>query len=307
MLYIDYPQMVKKTRNFRLSSLFILLLIFSLSLSACSLKNKSESPTSKFALTAEEKTCLKEFFCDLLFKHPGAFTLFGTKPISTCCLYQPLTEEEKEQQRAYYASLPDEQKANLRIKKYDFEKNYQRWQEIKQRLPIRQYLFGTFSAPCDQKTAILLFVNIEMTLRTLLKYYDDFQYALGYDFDPLQVVFEVENSDSKFWNHVLKNHALQGILLGFGRDNAWFFEWERKCSKEHNPKNVFFQSLPVTFYEERDIQDPNPKQFLLPVYKSFGLYDDKSLFKQYQIEQKQIMNLYKGRDELDVALEWLTR
>src|SRR6185503_7412370 len=110
MLHIDYPQMVKKIQKFRLSSFFILLLIFSLSLSACSSKNKSEPSTSKFALTTEEKTWLKEFFRDLLFKHPGAFTLFGTKPISTCCLYQPLTEEEKEKQRAYYASLPEEQK-----------------------------------------------------------------------------------------------------------------------------------------------------------------------------------------------------
>jgi hypothetical protein len=303
---IDCLHVIEKTRRFRLPSFFILLLIFSLSLSLCTLPNKSQS-SSKFVLTEEEKTSLKEFFRDLLFKNPGAFTLFGTKPISTSCLYEPLSEEEKEKQKAFYDSLSEEQKATLHKKRYDFEANYQKWQEIKHRFPISQYLFGTFPSPCEEKTHILLFVNIETTLRTLLKYYEDFRRVLGYDFDPFQIVFEVENVDSKFWNAILHNHALQGILLGFGRDNAWFFEWNKKYSKEQNLQSDFMRSLPSTFEEANDIKDPDPKHFLLPIYKSFGLHSDKRLFEQYKKEQTQIMDLYKGRDEVDVALEWLTR
>ena len=116
-----------------------------------------------------------EFFRDLLFKNPGAFTLFGTKPISTACLYQLLSVAEEEKQKAFYDSLSEKQKATLRKKKYNFEANFKKWQEIKQRFPISQYLFGTFPSPCEEKTDVLLFVNIEMTLRTLLKYYDDFR------------------------------------------------------------------------------------------------------------------------------------
>lgn len=292
---------------FRLSSLFILPLILFLSLTVCTSPSKAQSTSAKFALTAEEKTSLKEFFRDLLFKNPGAFTLFGTKPISTACLYQPLSAAEEEKQKAFYNSLTDEQKATLRKKRYNFEANYKKWQEIKHRFPISQYLFGTFPSPCEEKTDVLLFVNIEMTLRTLLRYYDDLRRTLGYDFDPFQIIFEVEDNKSEFWNAVLRNHALQGILLGFGRDNAWFFEWDRKYSKEQNPRGDFLRSLPSTFYEEGDIHDPDPIHFLLPVYKSFGLYSDKRLFNQYKKEQKQIIELYKGQDEVDVALEWLTR
>ncbi len=131
--------------------------------------------------------------------------------------------------------------------------------------------------------------------------------VLGYDFDPFAIVFEVENNNSQFWNDVLKSHALQGILLGFGKDNAWFFDWERQ-EKMGNPKQQsFLESLPFVFYEERDRIDYSPEHFLLPTYKSYGLYGDPSLFQEHQKEQKQIKKLYKGKDEVDVALEWLTR
>lgn len=250
-----------------------------------------------------------EFFRDLLFDDMGAYVLYGTKPMSMSCLEEPPSEEEKSKWKAYYASLSEEEKANLsvRAKRYDFGANYQRWQGIKQRFPIRQYLFGSFRL--DEKTELILFVNIEMTIRILLKYYEDFRRVFGSDFDPLQVVFEVENTDSVFWNKVAtQGHALLGILLGYGRDNAWFFEWNMQYRETPSQIGDFVKSFFSRFYEDRDILYPDPQHFMLPIFRSYGLYpNDQQLFEQYKKEQKQIKALYKGRDEVDVALEWLTR
>ena len=294
-----------------LSLASFLILIFSLfCITQCSSQSTPKTSSLAFSITKEEKAALQEFFRDLLFENMGAYVLYGTKPISLACLEQPLSEEEKAQWDEYYNSLSEEERSNytLRTKKYDFFSNYQKWEEIKHRLPIKQYLFGKFKSRFSDKTEIIIFANIEMTLRILLEFYDDFKRVLGAEFDPFQAVFELDNNSSKFWNCVMDNHALLGILLGYGRDNAWFFEWESKYGKNDDQVGNFIKSLPSTVYEQRDIRYPTPENFMLPIFGSYGLHpNDKLLFEQYKEEQQQIKKLYKGRDEVDIALEWLIR
>lgn len=295
----------KRASKRRLPLAFFLLVTFSLFLTQCS-SPKKLTPPPKYEITKEERIWLQEFFRDLLFKHPGAYTLFGTKPISDSCIYH-LTEDDRKEMEEYYKTLSDEERAQMKKKRYDYDSNYAKWQEIKNRFQIRQYLFGAFSCSSDEKVEILLFVNIEETLRTLLKFYEDFRRVLGFEFDPFLVVFEVENRDSKFWNGVMHSHDLQGVLLGFGRDNAWFFEQEMKYKEEQNRKGEFLRTLPITIDEDGDIDEYGPKHFLLPIFGSYGLHPDKQLLEKYKKERKRIKALYKGRDEVDVALEWLTR
>ncbi len=259
-----------------------------------------------FPISQEERIWLKEFFRDLLFKNPGAYTLFGTKPISTSCVYH-LTEEDKKEMEEHYKNLLQEENLKTRREKYDYDANYEKWQKIKDRFSISQYLFGSFPLPFDDKVEIVLFVNIEETLRTLLKYYDDFRLVLGHDFDPLNAVFEVEDKNSEFWKIVMQNHALQGILLGFGRDNAWFFEWKLSYEEEKGKMGEFFASLPTKFAEDGDIENYDPRNFLLPIFAVYGLHPNEQIVEKYKKERKQIRSLYKGRDEVDVALDWLTR
>lgn len=245
---------------------------------------------------------LKEFFRDLLFKDPGAFTLYGTKPVTiyNYCKFAPvLTEDEKAQ------VLKDHPEARKR--KYDFEKNYDKWIQSKNRFPIREYLFGSFPGSTPDEFDIVLFVNIEMTLRTLINHYENFRRVLSYDFDPFQVVFEVENRNSVFWNSVLKDHALTGILIGFGVDNSWFFKWSLEHAKEQNKKGAFLESLPSAFDTDEDIENYGPQHFNLPIFKLYGLHPDHGLVQQYTNEREKIYGLYKSEDEVDLALNWLTR
>lgn len=283
-----------------------LFLIFSILLTCCNAPKRSTVPVHTFTLSQEERVWLREFFRDLLFKHPGAYTLFGTKPISTSCVYH-LNEEDKKEMEEYYKNLSEEERLKMRKKRYDYDGNYEKWQKIKDRFSISQYLFGSFPLPFDDKVEIVLFVNIEETLRTLLKYYDDFRRVLGHDFDPFKAVFEVENKDSEFWKIVMQNHALQGILIGFGRDNAWFFEWELNYKDEKDKMGKFLTSLPAKFAEDADIENYSSQYFLLPVFTSYGLHPNQQLIEKYIKERKQINSLYKGRDEVDITLSWLTR
>ena len=197
---------------------------------------------------------------------------------------------------------------DARKRKYDYEANYEQWIKIKDRFQIRQYLFGAFPEPfASGEMQVILFVNIEMTLRTLLKFYDNFRRVLGYDFDPFAVVFEVENKDSAFWNSVLKEHALLGILVGYGLDNSWFFQWNMQYMDAKDKNGAFVRSLPSGFDTNEDIANYDAQHFNLPIFRLFGLHQNVNIVKHYQKEREAIKRIYKGKDEVDVTLQWLTR
>jgi hypothetical protein len=277
----------------------------------CSSPTKPTFQSKKFTITEEEKVWLREFFQALLFEDPGAYVLYGTKPMSWSIPSQPLSASEQAELKIWYEALPEEEKTKYIVREnvYDFHGDFQRWKKIMHRFPITQYLFGTFPSHYSEGRDSLFFVNIEQMVRTLLKNYSDFRRVLGFDFDPLQAVFEIENRDSPFWKGVTHNHFLLGILLGFGKDNAYFYECMREFDQKQSKMGDFIRSLPARVYEERDLPfQSNLQNFVLPIFASYGLYpNDKQLFEQYKKEQKQIKALYRGRDEVDVALEWLTR
>ena len=278
----------------------------------CTSPEKSAKPSQAFSITEEERSWLREFFHDLLFEQPGVYVLYGTKPMSWSSIEKAPTDEEKAQMKAWYYALSDQEKTKYIMREgdgYDFYTNFHKWEQIKHRFSIKQYLFGTFPARFDPDGPdSLFFVNIEMAIRTFLEYYEDFRRILEFDFDPLQVVFEIENRESKFWNMVIHNDVLLGILLGFGRDNAWFFEWGMRREQEPNKVGDFLKSLPVHCSNTQRILYPNSQEFMLPTFMTYGLHPtDQQLIEQYKKEREQIKALYKGRDEVDLALEWITR
>lgn len=308
MNFIDnLSKYIKKKSDKSKVALFLSLFIFFSCFIANCTSHKTAKSIANFPLTAEERVSIKEFFRDLLFENQGAYTLYGTKPVSISCLTPPSSPEEIEKIKAYYDSLPEEERPQMKEKLYDYESNYQKWQTIKHRFAICQYLFGSFPSRFNESVEIVFFVNIEETLRILLRCYEDFRRILGYDFDPMTVTFEVEDRDSKFWRDVLQSHALLGILLGFDRDDSWFFEWDREFEESQNKKGDFIRTLPSTFYDEPDIYYPDPQNFMLPPFRIYGLHPDSVLNHKYEQERKFIKKLYQGRDEVDVALEWLTR
>ncbi len=293
----------------------LLLAIFTIEFSVHATELKETQPpvihAHTVSISAEERAWIQEIFRQILFQDSGAYVLYGTKPMSWTCIQKMIPDGDDDQVSRYYNSLSDEKKAEYMAglkDRFDFYTNFPTWKKIKDRLPIRQYLFGIFPPRFESDGPdSLLFINIEMALRTLLKHYEDFKRTLGFDFDPLEAIFEVENRDSKFWKGVMQHDVLLGILLGFGRDNAWFFKWAWR-EGEQNKVGDFLRSLPKDCYESQYVQDPDPQNFMLPIFGSYGLHpDDQELIEQYRCEREQIKALYKGRDEVDVALDWLTR
>jgi len=68
------------------------------------------------------------------------------------------------------------------------------------------------------------FVNIAETALVLQENYPAFREVAGFDFDPFGQVLDFSNPESLFWKKVLKNKMLLGILLGYGKRNAYLFD-----------------------------------------------------------------------------------
>jgi len=257
-----------------------------------------------FALSKEEKTSLNEFFCDLLFADGGAYTLYGTKPMTLSLIHKPLTEDENKSLNSL--SKKEKEKLYSFRPNLDFLKYYLNWEKVKPKLSFNHYLFGKFSL--NEHYDVLFFVNIEMAIRTLIKYYNDYKRILGYDFDPFKIVFEVENPQSQFWNDIIKNHALLGILLGYGQANSWFFKWNLQYDNADSKMGNFIRHLHSKFYEKKIIKYPTSRYFSLPTFRSYGTYpDDKELLNRYNKERKKIKLLYLKHDPVNLALSYLTR
>jgi hypothetical protein len=349
--------------KYTVAGAFLLLGVFILLI--YSFRNTNKTPyLDKYNITAEERESLKEFFREILFLEPGAFVLYGTKPMAIG-LFHNYTEEQIKIMEAR-----DPESAEFWIARNEkVKKSYKEFKRIQERMPTPQYLIETvttilpfpWGGAKDVECEHICFINVELMIRTLINNYGFFRYVLGVDFDPLKVVFEIGDKNSQFWDKVLnisngiKYDLLLGNLLGFGLENSYLYsigrptsdrEWIKnekdKMKKfpekkeeilkginehiEHLKKinypvyseemtrkiDAFINSLPShareCFDEEGKIfPNYSVKAFDIPVFGEIGLYSNNSITKKYQKEKKKIEKIYEGRDEVDVAIEWLTR
>ena len=158
-------------------------------------------------------------------------------------------------------------------------------------------------------------MSIKNTALVLQKHYDLFREIVGYDFSPLEIVFDIESESSDFWNKVFANPILRGVVFGYGLDNSYLFTWMQKAKKSSSEKiqnyaNSFSKIFQPTMNDHdmklvlSDSLDNklNYKDFPLPCYRS--LKDDPQK-KKYLKEQKMIKKIYRWRDDLEVTLQKL--
>ncbi len=247
---------------------------------------------------------MEKFWHDLLFKEGGAYTLWGSKPITEIAVYHYSEEEMAE----FIRQLPEEELENCYTdKQYDFPENWKRWETACVNFPFKRHLLFKSHYSEDNKISYIYFVNVIKTALLLQDNYDLFRKEVGFDFQPLEVVLEIPNKSSDFWEKLetSKNSFLiWGLLFGYGKQNASLFNW--KYQSLNKPSEDFVQRI----YNKPS--NPSPKgqtnlsvnNFLLPSFISFT-EDDETVYN-YQSEREKIRRIYKNKDLLKITLEKLT-
>ncbi len=326
------------------------LLMFLTLLVACSTPSSKKS--EKFDLTEEEHACLEKFFRYFMLHETAIYTLAGSKPLTVMPLfYEDMTEEQlredERNERVYFllnrnnkkdmefynslSFLEKEEKAYLIAEEdfiYPIEDLWDRWEKIQNRFPIKkkfllvkkEWITDSWKSLFPRCKAIydVFLVDILKTALIIQENYELFKHAVGYDFDPLEVVFELENTTSKFWDQLRgeegwKYATLWGILYGFGRENAFSYTWKGRNTKEPNrteQEKLWTVSLP-SWSSCKTRPSPTDKgaftlsNFTIPVFKSFSEKDP--VVTKYEAERENIKRLYKGKDFVAYTLDLLTK
>ncbi len=246
---------------------------------------------------------MTKLFDNILFWDHAVYTLWGSKPITEIVLSHYSDEDmaliEKE------ASLNPSN--NGYIVEGDLEENWERWEAIQSRFPMKRYLLFKSHDSVDGRYSYVYFVNILRTAMVIQENYELFSKAVDFDFHPLEVVLEMPNRESRFWkgiNDSYNSPMLWGILFGFGRQNSHCFYWKYfDCPKICER---FFDQFPRRFSnpEPEGMVSITAQNFILPTFVSFS--DEDEVIERYKVEREKILQIYRKGDRLDITLQKLT-
>jgi len=242
----------------------------------------------------EKELWLGEFFNYIFLEEGAIFTLWQSKPLTTIPLYLFSYEEILE----LYNQLTDEQKSQVTIvDNYDLSSNWKNWEKFQEGLDIKRFEFFLREDPRNPKAPDLWFINKEQITLAIEDHYEIFSKALQFDFESDQVVSEIKDPHSTFWNKVVEEPLLLGILHGFGKHNSQCFD------RKHVENGPIEDALSFTFSDTTKMGSASLEKFPLPIFASFT--KDDPIIAKYKEERQMIKNRYKGKEFIQLTLEKL--
>ena len=149
------------------------------------------------------------------------------------------------------------------------------------------------------------FINIPSLVYALHYYKKDFCERLHMEFDPNEVVTQIEDETSIFWKKVFQDHFLLGLILGYGERSSYLFDWGEKHLKSiKKDRRHFFAAK-----DRQDIHlmrkpDLEVSDLLWPAFFHFGVTDPMRIY--YELEREKILEYFQDKDFTKTTLEILT-
>lgn len=268
---------IKKISSQWLCIFLILLNIFFIQI-ICSQKNTT-SATKKIIdhLTNSDRKILQTTFNNLIFFSSFGFTLFGDKPVSF----------------EFSSSL---------------ENFWAIWEKNKHLFSVKKYILTKFYH--DNYCGVLIGNKCAIE-KTFENNKESFRKVFDYPITSQTIIEALESGSGKEFEILFSHDALLGILLGYGKENAWNFQkrkllkTEKNISKNQlhflNEKLQAFQK-PILFWE-RYIRNST---CLLPQFAAdLTSEETKDLKKKYQLQRTLIEERYRQGDSLSVTLQQL--
>jgi hypothetical protein len=280
-----YNSIVKIKRAYSL----ILLCFLSIFVSNCS---RSSS------LKGKERVMLTKFFEELLLAHGGAYTLLGSKPVTVEDLIDMSPEHYKKVQE-YLAAHPE-------IPTIEIDRHLEEGWAILKKNPIlfsnRFILTEVNSGNYD----LLVFLNKESAIQSMKEHYSEFERVFGSDFDPIAEIENLRLGKHDLWRRVFSDFICQGILLGYGLENARLFE---KLYSERVNGDLQEE------YQASENADPRIKAdcylneipFRIPIFVMFDKSESEALVSKYKNERERIRKIYAEKSFLDTTLSMLKK
>ena len=199
-----------------------------------------------------------------------------------------------------------------------YQRGWKVWKKYEQFFPLKKFIFVQLEYPDSKHTpAYLGHVNVILVHKNnffsiLKRHSQDFKQVIGENFNPHEMLKNAfkGKSLSSLDKRIKRHSALLGILLGYGRENAWhFYELSKlrsKMRKDLSYREAFevAQKRIAPFCNHNyDLQYPIcfPMFMCLPESK-----ETKELKQKYTRQHRKICEIYRSGDFLEITLLKLT-
>ncbi len=263
------------------------------------------------SIPIEERKTLEWFFRMVIAGDTFGYALFGQKPIAVCVLGEPMAE-------VYWVEdWIDHIPTSLCHENLKMIQGWEVWKKYQHLFPSRNFAFFVSENFVDNGMKALVFMNKKAFLKTVKENWCDFKSVLGEAITPESLMEEVLCSSDVF-GAVLKHHqGLIGIVLGYGRHNAWLYHereviWkkiavEKKKLTDEDLKEYARLNQLLQPFRQGTAADLNSFSLGLPYFVADLQHPETRRLKlEYERTFRKMMNSYAHRDFLEVTLGQLT-
>jgi hypothetical protein len=142
-----------------------------------------------------------------------------------------------------------------------------------------------------------IFVNIPNLVYLLHRYQSEFSKRTQIEYEPSEIVLQLEDDISIFWEKVFQDHFLSGLIYGYGERSSYLYTWSgNHLTTVHKERRCFFSNdaqlkRVASFIVKSDIK---PSDLPLPEFFHFGVSDPMKL--GYELEKEKIIKCFQDKD-----------
>lgn len=251
-------------------------------------------------------------FRQLVFENDFGYTLFGEKPISLA---------------GYFIQQPVNNIIFGHSERIPLARLWQTWSKYHHEFEGDNFLVLNEPDPSSEEMRIITLINKKCFIAKVNEHQELFMKELGEEVTGEALLKRVSTGNATLFEVLHKNEQLYGILLGYGKDNAWVFQRRYDLLKalshyqECTPLN-FSLRFPKrssdfnSLEEEFSYWEQRTGSFAWPCYWSHirppsfvalnNTPETLELQKKYRETQRKLVDLYSKQDFLKTTLRQLS-
>lgn len=253
----------------------------------------------------KDRNNLEYFFKHLVVMDQFGYVLIGEKPMAIGNFYKTPFYRHKEK---FHISWNYFTLEKLRMKK-----GYKTWLKYQKYFPLTNFILKTEENPWAPGVTFILLINKELTKKTILENIRAFRSVMNKNINA-ETLVETLLKKPILKEALLLHDGLIGILLGYGKNNAWKFYkktknknfqnvWKNNEINKEITKKIESKSF-LSLFSGNYTQDL--EIILLPGFiGDTSIPETKKIKKKYLKAREKLIDLYKNKDFLEETLKLL--
>ena len=232
----------------------------------------------------------RDFVEFVLIRERGAYTLFGSKPVSEFTL-----EYSSSKRKLTASEIKDIEIQRQHRRKYFHRRLSDLWVHWKKNHPVDSEKFCLLEVSLGERDSLLALINKQRLKSALKMHYDDFKELMEREFD-VEVMVNNQQLLKDLLHRSLKSHLAMGILFGYGYENAKKYHAQPSASEKVRSSVDIMDYIKTRMQKHVSLSD-----LVIPTFACFSKPDPQVI--QYEKERKEIIEKYRGKDLRRVFIE----